>query len=60
MRKKRVVFEGDVTSLRIVKDNVSEVQEGSECGLGCEDFEHWEVGDKIQAFSVSVQSPTLA
>ncbi len=59
-RKKRVVFEGDVTSLRIVKDSVSEVQEGSECGLGCETFERWEVGDKIAAFSVSVQSPTLA
>merc|ERR1712176_984259 len=60
MRKKRTVFEGDLTSLRIVKDNVSEVLEGSECGIGCEEFEYWQPGDKITAYSVSRQSPTLA
>ena len=59
MRKKRQVYEGDVTSLRIVKDDVSEVVEGSECGIGCAPYEDWKAGDKIVAFSVSRKKATL-
>mmetsp|Transcript_4823 Transcript_4823/g.8536 ORF Transcript_4823/g.8536 Transcript_4823/m.8536 type:complete len:892 (+) Transcript_4823:75-2750(+) len=59
VRKKKTVFEGDVTSLRIVKEDVSEVLEGSECGIGCEEFEFWKAGDRIIAYSVSRQSPSL-
>ena len=58
-RKKQKVFEGDVTSLRIVKEDVGEVTEGSECGLGSDRFDDWQPGDKIEAFAVSVQAPTL-
>ena len=59
MRKKRQVYEGDVTSLRIVKEDVSEVVEGSECGIGCAPYEDWKAGDKIVAFSVSRKKATL-
>jgi translation initiation factor IF-2 len=58
-RKKKTVFEGDISSLRIVKENVSEVTEGSECGLGCDEYDGWKAGDKVVAYSISRQSPTL-
>ena len=59
MRKKCQVYEGDVTSLRIVKEDVSEVVEGSECGIGCAPYEDWKAGDKIVVFSVSRKKATL-
>ena len=58
-RKKRVVHEGALTSLRIVKDVVSEVEEGNECGLAVEGFEDWEAGDKLKFWSVLIKSPSL-
>lgn len=33
--RKRVVYEGPLTSLRRVKDNVAIVEEGTECGVAC-------------------------
>ncbi|GAX79512.1 hypothetical protein CEUSTIGMA_g6953.t1 [Chlamydomonas eustigma] len=50
MRGKKVVYEGKMTSLRRVKDNVYEVSEGSDCGLGCDDFLAWAEGDKIECY----------
>ena len=103
MRGKKVVYEGKMTSLRRVKDNVDEVgpmfevwgrrmdhvqmiphhlptvhtnpvatipgfmellnsfpavsathqvTEGTECGLGCDDFLDWAEGDKIDCYLV--------
>jgi len=49
-RGKKVVYEGKLVSLRRVKDNVDEVSEGTECGLGCEDFLEWSAGDKIECY----------
>lgn len=48
-RNKRMVFEGPVNSLRRIKENVKEVTQGLECGLGVAGFSDWEVGDVIQA-----------
>ena len=58
-RKKRVMHEGALTSLRIVKDVVSEVEEGNECGLAVEGFEDWEPGDKLKFWSVLIKRPSL-
>ena len=51
-RGKRTVFEGLLTSLRRVKDDVKEVGAGTECGISVEGFRDWEEGDKIEAFDV--------
>lgn len=51
-RGKRVVFEGTVTSLRRVKDDVKEVASGVECGVGVEGFRDWEEGDVIEAYEI--------
>jgi translation initiation factor IF-2 len=52
-RGKATVFEGKLSSLRRVKDLVEEVKEGFECGVGCDDFLEWAVGDTLECFTVS-------
>jgi len=56
--KKRVVHEGLISSLRRVKDNVTEVSEGMECGIGC-DFKDWKEGDVIEAFELVAKRTSL-
>lgn len=51
-RGKRSVYEGILTSLRRVKDDVKEVAAGVECGAGLEGFKEWEVGDVIEAYEL--------
>ena len=47
-----VVYEGRVGSLRRFKDDVREVAEGYECGIGIENFQDVKEGDIIEAFEV--------
>lgn len=60
MRGKKVVYEGKLLSLRRLKDNVDEVNEGTECGLGCGDeFLDWQEGDIMTSFTVVSKSRRL-
>jgi translation initiation factor IF-2 len=47
-----VVYEGRISSLRRFKDDVSEVRDGFECGIGLENFQDIKEGDVIEAFEV--------
>ena len=47
-----VVYESRVGSLRRFKDDVREVAEGFECGIGIENFNDVHEGDIIEAFEV--------
>jgi translation initiation factor IF-2 len=47
-----VAYEGRVGSLRRFKDDVGEVREGFECGIGLENFQDVKEGDTIEAFEV--------
>jgi translation initiation factor IF-2 len=47
-----VSYEGRVASLRRFKDDVGEVREGFECGIGLENFQDVKEGDVIEAFEV--------
>jgi translation initiation factor IF-2 len=47
-----VVYEGRIASLRRFKDDVAEVREGFECGIGLENFQDVKEGDVIEAFDV--------
>lgn len=58
-RGKRVVYEGYLTSLRRVKDDVAEVSRGLECGLRVDGFTSWREGDKVDAFAVADKRRTL-
>jgi translation initiation factor IF-2 len=48
--KRNPIFVGKLSSLRVVKDVVQEVPEGSDCGLSVEDFQDFEEGDVIECF----------
>jgi translation initiation factor IF-2 len=47
-----VVFEGKIGSLRRFKDDVSEVKEGFECGIGIAGYNDVKLGDVIEAFTM--------
>jgi len=50
MRDGTMIHESKVSSLRRFKDDVREVANGLECGLGVEGFADFEEGDIIEAF----------
>ncbi len=53
-----VSWEGNITSLRRFKDDVGEVREGFECGIGLENFNDLKVGDQIEAYIVEKVAAT--
>lgn len=52
LRDNVVVYEGRVSSLRRFKDDVREVAEGYECGVGIERFNDVKEGDVIEVFEM--------
>jgi len=58
IRDSVVSWEGNITSLRRFKDDVSEVREGFECGIGLENFNDLKVGDQIEAYIVEKVAAT--
>jgi len=51
LRDNIVIFEGELESLRRFKDDVAEVRNGTECGIGVKDYDV-KVGDQIEVFEV--------
>ena len=47
-----MIFEGELESLRRFKDDVSEVRNGMECGIGVKNYNDVKVGDQIEVFEV--------
>ncbi|HVS32372.1 MAG TPA: translation initiation factor IF-2 [Thermoanaerobaculia bacterium] len=60
LRDNRVIYEGKIASLRHFKNDVSEVRQGFECGIGIEKFQDIKVGDVIEAFKTEKLEPALA
>ncbi len=58
IRDNVVVFESGIGSLRRFKEDVSEVQQGYECGVTVERFNDYKVGDVIEAFITEKVAPT--
>ena len=46
------VYDGTLASLKRFKDDVREVREGFECGIGIENFNDLKTGDLIEAYRV--------
>jgi len=59
LRDNVVVHEGKLASLKRFKDDVREVVEGYECGLGLENYNDIKVGDQIEAFVMEKVAETL-
>ena len=55
-----VVYDGDFSSLKRFKDDVKEVREGFECGIGIANFNDLKVGDVIDCYQVEEFARTLA
>jgi translation initiation factor IF-2 len=47
-----VVFDGNISSLKRFKDDVREVEQGFECGIGLENFNDIKTGDVIEAYKI--------
>ena len=54
-----VVYTGGLSSLKRFKDDVREVREGLECGIGIENFNDLKVGDRIESFRMEEVKRTL-
>ena len=59
IRSEKVIFEGNLDSLKRSKDDVKEVNTGFECGVGCDKFSSWIEGDIIEAFKFVTKKRTL-
>jgi translation initiation factor IF-2 len=60
LRDNRVILEGKIASLRHFKNDVAEVRQGFECGIGIERFQDVKVGDIIEAFKMEKLDAVLA
>nr|MBA3727682.1 translation initiation factor IF-2 [Actinomycetota bacterium] len=60
VRDGTIVYTGRVASLRRFKDDVREVSEGFECGIGLENFQDVHEGDVIEAYEVREVARTLS
>ncbi|ABK98591.1 translation initiation factor IF-2 [Pelobacter propionicus] len=52
LRDNVVIYEGKLSSLRRIKDDVKEVAAGYECGIGLENYNNIRIGDIIEAFEI--------
>jgi translation initiation factor IF-2 len=50
LRDGTIIWKGEIASLRRFKDDVREVREGFECGIGLSDFQDLKPGDIIETF----------
>jgi translation initiation factor IF-2 len=52
MRRKNLVYEGIIQSLRRFQDEVNEVRAGMECGIRIDGFDDFQTGDSIESYTV--------
>jgi len=50
LRENVVIYDGNLDSLKRFKDDVKEVREGYECGIGIKDFNDLRVGDQLECY----------
>jgi translation initiation factor IF-2 len=55
-----VLYEGKNSSLRRFKDDVKEVQNGYECGIGLENYNDIKIGDILECFYMEEIQPVLS
>ena len=53
------MYEGIIGSLRRFKDDVKEVRDGFECGIGIENFNDLKNGDRIECYKTEEVARTL-
>lgn len=59
LRQDVVIYEGELESLRRFKDDVQDVRQGMECGIGVKNYNDVRVGDVIEVFAVTEHARTI-
>lgn len=59
LRDNVVIYEGQLESLRRFKDDINEVRQGMECGIGVKDYSDVRAGDQIEVFETKKVARTL-
>jgi translation initiation factor IF-2 len=60
LRNKEVIHEGNLDSLKRMKEDVKEVNAGYECGIGVDSFKGWTEGDIVESFRLVTKRRTLS
>ncbi len=58
-RNEKTIYDGDILSLKREKNDTNEVKSGTECGISIKEFNDFEVGDLIEAFSIEEIAQSL-
>lgn len=59
LRDNVVIYQGELESLRRFKEDVSEVRNGMECGIGVKNYNDIKVGDQIEVFETVQVARTI-
>jgi translation initiation factor IF-2 len=59
LRENVVIYEGELESLRRFKDDVADVRQSMECGIGVKNYQDVRPGDQIEVFDVREVARTL-
>ncbi len=59
LRDNVVIYEGELESLRRFKDDVQEVRNGMECGIGVKNYNDVKEGDQIECFEIVEVARTI-
>ncbi|WP_320821629.1 translation initiation factor IF-2 [Reinekea sp.] len=59
LREEVVIYEGELESLRRFKDDVQEVRQGMECGIGVKNYTDVQADDKIEVFDIREVARTI-
>lgn len=59
LRGGRIMFDGELSSLKRFKDDVKEVKNGLECGIGLKDYSDLKAGDLFEAYMLVEKKRTL-
>nr|AYR05871.1 translation initiation factor 2 [Lithothamnion sp.] len=59
IREGRIVYNGILSSLKRIKEDVEEVLSGNECGLMCTDYNLWQINDQIETYMSQPLEKTL-
>lgn len=54
IRDDEPLFEGSISSLKHLQDDVREIRQGFECGIGVKNFDEFEVGDILECFTIEM------
>lgn len=57
IRNDEEINQGKVASLKHLKENVTEMKKGYECGIGLEKIKDIQEGDILEAFTIEMESP---